>query len=183
MDAHLVLDRAADDAVARAERAVVVDRNFGTRNSEMPFTPAGAPSIRASTRWMMLSARSCSPAEMKIFWPVMAKEPSSLRVARGLDQAEIGAAMRLGQVHRAGPFARRHLRQVGLLRARRRRASSSAAAAPLVRPGYMAKARLAEIDVFAQRDAEEMRQALAAIFRGAAKCRPSRPRHRPCRPP
>ena len=43
--------------------------NFGTMNSEMPLTPAGAPSMRASTRWTMLSARSCSPAEMKIFWP------------------------------------------------------------------------------------------------------------------
>jgi hypothetical protein len=46
-------------------------RNFGTTNSEMPFTPSGAPVIRASTRWMMFSARSCSPAEMKIFEPVI----------------------------------------------------------------------------------------------------------------
>ena len=43
--------------------------NFGTMNSEMPLVPSGAPSMRASTRWMMLSAMSCSPAEMKIFWP------------------------------------------------------------------------------------------------------------------
>jgi hypothetical protein len=43
--------------------------NFGTMNSEMPLTPSGAPSMRASTRWMMLSDMSCSPAEMKIFWP------------------------------------------------------------------------------------------------------------------
>jgi hypothetical protein len=43
--------------------------NFGTMNSEMPFTPSGAPSMRARTRWMMLSDMSCSPAEMKIFWP------------------------------------------------------------------------------------------------------------------
>ncbi len=47
----------------------------------MPLVPAGAPSMRASTRWMMLSVRSCSPAEMKIFWPVMAKEPSGWRTA------------------------------------------------------------------------------------------------------
>ena len=43
--------------------------NFGTMNSEMPLVPSGAPSMRASTRWTMLSAMSCSPAEMKIFWP------------------------------------------------------------------------------------------------------------------
>ena len=32
--------------------------------------PAGAPSMRASTRWMMFSVMSCSPAEMKILVPV-----------------------------------------------------------------------------------------------------------------
>ncbi len=46
-------------------------RNFGTRNSEMPLVPAGASGRRASTRWMMLSAMSCSPAEMKILPPVI----------------------------------------------------------------------------------------------------------------
>ena len=46
-------------------------RTFGTTNSETPLIPLGAPSIRASTRWMMLSARSCSPAEMKILVPVI----------------------------------------------------------------------------------------------------------------
>ena len=46
-------------------------RNLGTMNRLMPFTPAGAPSMRASTRWMMLSAMSCSPAEIQIFWPVI----------------------------------------------------------------------------------------------------------------
>jgi hypothetical protein len=30
----------------------------------------------------------------------------------GAHQAEIGAALRLGEVHGAGPFARHHLRQV-----------------------------------------------------------------------
>ena len=34
---------------------------FGTTNSEMPLTPSGAPGVRASTRWTMLSAMSCSP--------------------------------------------------------------------------------------------------------------------------
>jgi hypothetical protein len=44
--------------------------NFGTTKSEMPFDPAGASGRRASTRWTMFSARSCSPAEMKILLPV-----------------------------------------------------------------------------------------------------------------
>ncbi len=46
-------------------------KNFGTTNNEIPFTPSGAPSIRASTRWMMLSVKSCSPYVIKIFCPKM----------------------------------------------------------------------------------------------------------------
>ena len=46
-------------------------RNFGTRNSEMPLLPSGASGRRASTRCTMFSDMSCSPAEMKIFEPVI----------------------------------------------------------------------------------------------------------------
>jgi hypothetical protein len=40
--------------------------------SEMSALPRGASGSRASTRCTMFSARSCSPAEMKIFWPFSA---------------------------------------------------------------------------------------------------------------
>ena len=43
---------------------------------EMPLVPAGASGTRASTRWTMLSARSCSPKVMKIFVPVTRHVPS-----------------------------------------------------------------------------------------------------------
>ena len=33
----------------------------GTMKRLMPFTPSGAPATRASTRWTMLAAMSCSP--------------------------------------------------------------------------------------------------------------------------
>jgi hypothetical protein len=39
-------------------------RILGTRNSEMPRVPGGASGRRASTRWTMLSAKSCSPNVM-----------------------------------------------------------------------------------------------------------------------
>ena len=45
--------------------------NFGTMKSDTPLIPSGPPGIFASTRWMMLSAMSCSPDEMKIFCPVI----------------------------------------------------------------------------------------------------------------
>mmetsp|Transcript_22945 Transcript_22945/g.58374 ORF Transcript_22945/g.58374 Transcript_22945/m.58374 type:complete len:201 (+) Transcript_22945:1045-1647(+) len=44
---------------------------FGTRNSEMPFVPAGAPGSLASTQCTMFSVMSCSPHEMKILVPLM----------------------------------------------------------------------------------------------------------------
>ncbi len=44
-------------------------RSFGTRKRLTPLIPAGAPSIRARTRWTMFSERSWSPPEMKIFEP------------------------------------------------------------------------------------------------------------------
>ncbi len=37
----------------------------------MPRVPGGPSGNRASTRWMMFSVRSCSPAEMKILVPVI----------------------------------------------------------------------------------------------------------------
>ena len=52
-------------------------RTFGTMKSEMPLVPSGAPSMRASTRCTMFSVRSCSPPEMKIFVPLILKEPSA----------------------------------------------------------------------------------------------------------
>ena len=62
----------------------------------------------------MLSARSCSPYVMKIFWPVIRHEPSSAGTARGRQRADVGAGLRLGQVHRPGPLAGDHLGDVDL---------------------------------------------------------------------
>src|SRR5438445_225981 len=44
---------------------------LGTTNSELPLTPSGAVGVRANTRWMMFSVRSCSPKLMNIFCPWM----------------------------------------------------------------------------------------------------------------
>ena len=46
-------------------------KSFGTRNMEMPRVPGGASGSLARTRWTMLSLRSWSPPEMKIFEPVI----------------------------------------------------------------------------------------------------------------
>ena len=72
VDAHLLLDRAAGDGVARA-RASRRPRagSSAPRTATCLGCRRGAPSMRASTRCTMFSARSCSPAEMKILVPVI----------------------------------------------------------------------------------------------------------------
>ena len=55
--------------------------NLGTTNSDRPFVPGPAPSGRASTKWTMLSAMSCSAEVMKRLTPVMCQVPSSCRTA------------------------------------------------------------------------------------------------------
>ena len=62
VNAELVLDRMRAHVVMRAEAEPSSSTStLGTRNSEMPLLPAGASGSRASTKWMMLSVRSCSP--------------------------------------------------------------------------------------------------------------------------
>src|SRR5215470_8820692 len=68
-------------------------RNFGTRNSDMPFTPAGAfgESVFAEADEDLL------PANAIVI---------TLGDSAGAQQRQIRARLRLGQVHGAGPFAR-----------------------------------------------------------------------------
>src|SRR6185437_16068315 len=76
---------------------------FGTMKSEMPLTPAGAPSIRASimddvVRVVVLPEgdEDLLPEE-----PVMI----ALRHRAGPHQGQVGAGLRLRQHHGAGPLA------------------------------------------------------------------------------
>ena len=90
-------------------------RNLGTMNSEMPLVPAGASGVRASTRWMMFSARSCSPKRDEDLGAGDQVGAVALRDRLGGAQAHVGAGLRLGQVHGAGPLAGDQLAEVGLL--------------------------------------------------------------------
>ncbi len=160
--------------------------NFGTTKSDMPLVPSGAPSIRASTRWTMFSVEI-----------VLARGDEDLGAGDGVaavgvgrgpgaEQPEVGAALRLGQVHGAGPLARHQLRQVGLLllslpwRMR-------AAIAPCVSPGYIAEGHVGAGAELVHRRGETLGQSLAAMFgigpQGqSSRRRHSRGRHRQIRP-
>jgi alkylation response protein AidB-like acyl-CoA dehydrogenase len=66
-----LLTHGSPELKARYLPKMVEGRWSGTMNRLIPFTPPGAPSMRARTRWTTLSTMSCSPAEIQIFWPVM----------------------------------------------------------------------------------------------------------------
>eukprot|EP00965_Chrysotila_dentata_P253639 6211349-Pleurochrysis_carterae.AAC.2 len=62
---------------------------FGTRKSERPRVPAGAPGSLARTQCTMLRVRSWSPHEMKIFVPEIRYEPSACGSARVVTYEEM----------------------------------------------------------------------------------------------
>ena len=45
-------------------------KNFGTTNSDMPFTPFGASGVLARTKCIIFFDKSWSPEEINIFCPV-----------------------------------------------------------------------------------------------------------------
>ena len=64
-----LLTAGSDELKQRYLPKLIAGEWTGTMNNEMPFTPSGASGIRASTRWTMFSAMSCSPHVMKILVP------------------------------------------------------------------------------------------------------------------
>ena len=56
-------------------------RYLGTRNIDSPLVPGPWPSGLASTRWKMLSARSCSALVMNRLTPSMCQVPSGCSMA------------------------------------------------------------------------------------------------------
>ena len=106
LQAHLVLDPGGIDAVALADRAVLAStRYLGTRNIDRPLVPGPCPSGRASTRWKMFSAMSCSALVMNLFTPSMCQVPSGCATARVRPGADVGPGVRLGQRHGGRPPA------------------------------------------------------------------------------
>ena len=70
VDAELVFDRGADQVVAGTERTVVIDQELRHQEQRDALQSRRASGRRASTRWMMFSATSCSPQVMKILVPL-----------------------------------------------------------------------------------------------------------------
>ena len=96
-------------------------RNFGTMKRLMPRVPAGAPSMRASTRWMMFSAQVVLAGRDPDLLAADLVGAVACGHRLGAHQAQVGAALRLGEVHGAAPLAGRQLGQVERPSARRSR--------------------------------------------------------------
>jgi hypothetical protein len=112
VNAHLLLKRAAGDRVAIAQRAVFADhelRHDEQRDALHPFRralDAGQNQMDDVVGHVVFAGGD----EDLLAGDLVAAV--SLRHRLGAQQAQIGAAMRLGQVHGAGPGALDHLRQV-----------------------------------------------------------------------
>ncbi len=86
-----------------------------------------------------------------------------LRLGLRAQHAEVGAAMRLGQAHRPGPLARRHLRQVQVLL--RLRTVLHQALVGADRQARIHRPRLVgRVLHLVERDLEQVRQPLAAVL-------------------
>ncbi len=120
----------------------------------------------------MFSARSCSPELMKIFAAGDLVAAIGLRLGLAAQQAQVGAAMGLGQAHRAGPFTRRQLGQVGGLLFGRAVGMQTLVGA--VREAGVHGPRLvAGVQHFEQALIDQIRQALAAEVRIGGQRRPA----------
>eukprot|EP00043_Microstomoeca_roanoka_P023596 m.258898 g.258898 ORF g.258898 m.258898 type:complete len:584 (+) comp32817_c0_seq1:263-2014(+) len=115
VDAHLFFDLADRDAVALAQRAVLFHEELG-HDEERDALRALATAGRLGQHQMddvlgqvVIARRDKDLLAGDLVAAVV------LRFGLGADETQIGATMRLGQVHRAGPFQAGHLRQIGLL--------------------------------------------------------------------
>ena len=163
MDAELVLDRSAVHVVSLAQAAVGIDQELGHDEQRNAFHPCGRigrareHQVDDVLRQVVLAI---GDENLLAGNPVGAV---AIRHRLGAQQAEIGAAMRLGQVHGAGPGALDHFRQIGLLQrvgtAQQQRLDRAAGEQRAQR-----KRQVRRFPHFHHRRRHQLRQALAAEF-------------------
>ena len=172
VDAHLVLDRPAGDAVPFAQRPVRVDQHL-RHHEERDALGAGGRPLDAGEHQV----------DDVLGEVVLARRDEDLgagdrvgavgvRHRLRLEEAEIRAAMRLGQVHGAGPGALDHLRQVGpllLLGAVHHEGRDRALRQARIHAEREVRGR----DEFLHHGVEGARQALAAILGRGREAHPA----------
>ncbi len=172
MDAHLLLERAALQRVALADRAVLVDQELGHDEQRDALDvvrragPLGQHQMDDVLGKVVLAGRDEDLGSGDRIAAV------GIFLGASLEEPEIGAAMRLGQVHRAGPFAGDHRRHIFLLEL-----VAALDQQRCDRPGGQAlvhfEAVVGRKDIFGDCGADDLRQPLPAIFLRAGQRRPS----------
>ncbi|MDT4826147.1 hypothetical protein FQZ97_594480 [compost metagenome] len=172
LDAHLVLDGAAGQRVLRAQAAVSVDDEFRHQQQADALHPGrrvgqtGEHQVDDVVGEVLLAAADEDLAAADGVAAV------GLRFGAGAQQREVGAGLRLGEAHGAGPFAADHLGQVALL---------EFVAAVLVQgqhgalgePGVDAEGQRGGHQHLVEARRDQLREALAAELQRAVHARPA----------
>ena len=114
LDAHLVLDGAAGHAVARARPAVVGGQEFRHEEQRNAARAGGRVGQFGEHEVEDVVGEVLLAAGDEDFRAGDAVAAVAGRLGAGADEAEIGAALRLGQAHRAGPFAADQFGQIAV---------------------------------------------------------------------
>ncbi|MPM82997.1 hypothetical protein SDC9_130060 [bioreactor metagenome] len=172
MNAHLVLQRTAENRVALAQRTIGLHLELG---HDEQADALGADGRIGQTRQhqvhdvageVMLAGRD----EDLVAGDLVAAVRQ--RLGLGAQQAQVGAAMGLGQAHGAGPLAAGQLAQIGLLLLRRAIGMQSLIGA-MRQTGIHGPGLIGAVEHFIKRRIEHEGQTLAAILRIAGQCRPA----------
>ena len=173
MDAHLALDRAAHDGITLTRISVIAQQELGhheQRNTLGPLGRIGRPCEHEMDDVFGKVVFACRNEDLG---PSDRKRAVRLRLGLGANQTQIGAALRLGQVHGAEPLVGDHLGQPSLLKLGRslgqQRVDRAAGQARIHREGHVGRG-----PEFLDRKAKHMRQALPAELLGRGERAPAR---------
>ena len=162
MNAELVLERGAAEIVAGAERAVRLQQNLRhdeERDAARARRRIGQPRQHQVDDVRRVVVLAVGDEDLLPGDPVVI----ALRHGAGPDLAEIGARLRLGQVHGTGPFAGDHLRQEEALllgRAMRRKRLDGA----VVEQGAQREGQVGGIPHLTERRLHQPGEPLAAML-------------------
>ncbi len=172
VDAHLVLDRTADHAVALADRAVVADEELGHDEQRDALAAVGcAGGLRQHEvddvlRHVVFAGRD------EDLGPGDRIAAVGLRFGLGPDHPQIRPAMRFGQVHRTGPFVGDHLGKIFLLLLLAA-LGEQRGDRPVGQAGIHAEGLVGARHEFLEGEAEDMRHALPAELFGLRQRAPA----------
>ena len=115
VDAHLVFDRPTRNSIARAKAAVSIDEDLGYDEQADAFHIVGRSWGLREHKMNDVLGQVVFPRRDEDFRTGDRPAAIGLRFSLGLDEAQVGAALGLGQVHRPAPFALNHIGNIGRL--------------------------------------------------------------------